>query len=72
VPMPAQQGRRPDQERRPPDAWQHAARRCQKQSIGRLQSRPPALTAQDSQLMAQDDDFEFLELSRPAQKANEL
>jgi hypothetical protein len=42
-------------------------------TVDRQTSKPAAgPDAQDSQLVAQDDDLEFLELSRSAQKANEL
>jgi len=70
--VPAQKCRRRDQKRRPPDPRQHPTRGRQEQSVGRPKRRPTNLASQHRQLVAQDDDLEFLELSRAEQKQDQL
>jgi hypothetical protein len=70
--MPTQKRGRRDEKRRPPDPRQHPGRNRQQPSVGWPKCRPPYLTPQDRQLVAQYDDFKFLELSRPEQQEDKL
>jgi hypothetical protein len=51
--MPAQERLRPHQESVPRAARQHPAQRRQQQSVVRLESRLPGLSAKDRQLVAE-------------------
>jgi hypothetical protein len=56
------QGLRSDEERGPAPPGQQPAGRRQEGTIGRLESRPPNLTPQDRELVAEHDDLELLVL----------
>jgi hypothetical protein len=57
--VPPQKRRRRHQKKRPPVAPQASAGSRQKQSVGRPKRWSAAMTAQDRQLVPQDDDLEI-------------
>jgi hypothetical protein len=58
--VPAQQGGRGDQERGPPRAGQQPGQRREHRPIGWFQIKTFDLTAQDRELVAKDQDLDFL------------
>jgi hypothetical protein len=70
--MPAQKRGRRHEKRRPPGSRQRPSGSRQEPSVGEAKCWPFNLTAQDRQLVAQYNDLEFLELSRPEQQEDKL
>jgi hypothetical protein len=56
----------------PPQSWQGPTRCRQEPSVSRPKRRPLHAPTQHRQLVAQDDDFKFLVLSRSEQKEDQL
>src|SRR5712691_9019861 len=71
LPMPAQQRLRLDRKHCPGRPGQRATQRRQQRSIGLRQLRPRVPPAQDRQLVAENQDFQFLRATRPRQQPHQ-
>ena len=72
APVPVEEGLGLDQEHRPAGSRELAAQRCQQGAILGLQPGPWMLATQDREFVAQDQDLDFLGLSRPAAEHDQL
>src|SRR5205823_1376218 len=70
--VPAQKRRRRDEERSPSSPRQHTADRGEHHPIARAKLRTRALTLQNHQLVAQDEDLELLRPLRPRAQDEQL
>src|SRR6266516_2507634 len=71
LPVPAKQRLRLEREDCPCGPGQRAAQRRQQRSISPRQLRPRGLSAEDHQLMAEDEDLELLRATRPPQQPHQ-
>jgi hypothetical protein len=72
LPVPAQQGGRGDEERRPPVSWQQPRQRRQHDPILRPQVRAVDLSAQHRDLMPQDQQLDVLGAAVAGQLSQQL
>src|SRR4029453_17958329 len=70
--VPAEQRGGRDEKCSPSHSWQGPSGRPQKPSVGRPKRRPLNAPAEDRQLVAQNDDFKFLVLSRSEEEEDQL
>src|SRR6266542_6734261 len=71
LPVPAKQRLRLEREDCPGGPGHRAARRRQQRSIRPRQRRPRGLSAEDRQLMAEDEDLQLLRATRPPQQPHQ-
>jgi hypothetical protein len=69
--MPANQGRRRDDERSPTCAWQQPGRRGQEHAVDGGGPRPVRGTPKNGEFVPKNDDLEFLEVFRPTVQRHE-
>jgi hypothetical protein len=70
--MPAQEGPRRDDERRPAGARQEPAGGREEESVGQRHRRTAGSSSQDGEFMPKYDDFQFLEVVRPKAQGSKL
>jgi len=72
LPVPAEQGGRGDEERRPAGPGQQPGQGGQQNPVFRAQLRPVHLPPQDRDLMAQDQQFDVLGAAVPGELGQHL
>jgi hypothetical protein len=72
APVPAHQRLRRDRERRPTPARKRSAQRREQHSVARFVARASGLSAQDAELVTQDEDLNLLAIARASKQHEQL